>query len=87
MQIALIIAQEQEATPYRHEKAKWSQVAKKYAKCNKALADEGIIRYFRASDKLELPYDYWTVLEIIKDADSGRQIWKESVQEFKKRGL
>lgn len=87
MQVALIIAQEQQDTPHRHEKARWSHVGRLYAKCNKLLADEGIIRYLRAADKLNIEYDYWTLLEIIKDANNGRQIWKETVEEFKERGL
>lgn len=66
-------------------KAKWVLVLNKYGKLKstqKSMADEGILRYFEASDKVGTEYDYLAPLEIINDAIDGRQVWKESIKEF-----
>lgn len=44
----------------------------------RGLADEGISRYLAACRRLEILVDASPIREIIEDASTGRQIWKET---------
>lgn len=69
---------------YQH-KCVWKQIINKFnslTKKQRELAIEGIERYIIASEKCQLRLDSAPIKEIIEDAIDGRQIWKETDNQF-----
>lgn len=48
------------------------------------LADAGIMRHFRACDRLDVPICAAAMREIIDDALQGRQVWDSPAQESRR---